>query len=159
MNTYPSAITETLYYLALALWLGGIVLIGLLAAPAVFRLSPSREAAGTLTGGLLRRLDAMKASAIALLAIAVAVRAALWEESVTTAATARYALLGAMALAAALSGLVLSPYLRGLRRLLGPIDQAPLDHPLRRAFRRGHGLSMLLMLAELGCGVAVLFVR
>lgn len=66
-------------HLALALWIGGTIFLGALAAPSVFRAAPSRTSAGAIVGQMVNGFARMKALCMIVLVAAAWVRFRRWE--------------------------------------------------------------------------------
>jgi uncharacterized membrane protein len=71
-------VTTLLYHLGLAIWIGGAVALGALAAPALFRELP-RPQAGGIFGTILRRFARLRLAALVAVILAAAVKYVLWE--------------------------------------------------------------------------------
>ena len=72
-----------LYTLGLALWIGGAVALGALAAPKLIGALP-REQAGSIFGPILRRFTRLRVFAIAVVIVSAAVKYFLWETHART---------------------------------------------------------------------------
>ncbi len=66
-------------HLALAIWIGGAVFLGAVAAPILFRDAPSRTIAGTLAGRMSLRFGRVKALCMIVLVVAAWLRFRRWE--------------------------------------------------------------------------------
>jgi uncharacterized membrane protein len=136
------------YLLALAVWIGGTAFVTFVAAPVAFRLLSTRAEAGRVVGEMLRRFEKGVVGCLLVLALTAALKLARFESAVPPV-IARYVLLALAAFAAVAGMTWIAPRLRALREVLGPIDSVPESDPRRVAFRRLHGVSMILALAQL----------
>lgn len=142
---------------ALGTWVGAGLFLSLAVAPAAFAALASRHQAGAVVGTAVGRLHllGLVAGGVFLLAAVVLERA--------PAALVRPAalLVAAMLVLTLASHYGVTPRLAGLRAEMaaahGSIDQTPAEHPLRRRFRRLHGVSSALELAVLLAGLAALY--
>jgi uncharacterized membrane protein len=141
-----------LEFLALGLWLGGIVFFAFIFAPAAFAALPTREQAGNLVALLLPRLYLLGAlcAGVYLAALMIELRIAGGE--------LRALLWPATLVALALLITLYSHYGLGARLAelraemtasFGSVDATPRDHALRLAFGRLHGLSTVLLSFQL----------
>lgn len=148
--------------LAVAVWFGGLLALGAIAAPAIFdavesgQIAGGRMAAGGLFGEILRRFHLVGYACGAVILLSLSIRAVLGPRP-------RHFALGAVTtsvmLAAALySGVVLSSRIEHLRT---EIDVAPSslrdDDPRRREFGRLHAQSTAFQLVPLIGGLVLLF--
>ncbi len=118
----------------------------LLTGPVIFKVSTSRKVAGDFNGLLLNNLNRIKYACLCVAAIALIIRYVQWDVGEGDA-IGRLVLLGAMASAALVSGLIVSPLTKRAR--------AHVDGP--NAFKRLHGMAMILFLLEIAAGVAIWF--
>ena len=126
--------------LLLGLWLGGAALVAAAVAPAAFAVLPSRALAGALVGRVLPVV--FWAGIVAGVATGWLVRS----ERGAPHGTAREISAVAVALACAVAQLVLAPRIARLRVEIGPsLDALAVGDPLRVAFGRLHGYSVLCM--------------
>jgi uncharacterized membrane protein len=146
---------------SLGTWLGGIIFLSFVLAPAAFGILSSRDQAGTLVGFSLERLHAM--GIIAGLVYLAATASLAW-----FAASAPGSSFGGLARPAALivvlmivltaaSNWGVSPRLRALRQQMGSVDATPPENPLRAQFDRLHQISVRLEGAVLLLGLAALY--
>lgn len=91
--------------LALAVWIGGIIVLGALVAPWLFRTMDSRAAAGEVFGGILRRFARLRAVLIPILVLSGGIRFLLWEGNVTAGNKGAWILLRWTAVAIMAAGL------------------------------------------------------
>jgi uncharacterized membrane protein len=144
---------------ALALWIGGTVFLGALAAPAVFRGAPSRTLAGDLVGAMVGAFGKVKLACMAVVVVGAWIRFARWEAWNGWIA-GRFTLIAAACLLELLAAWAIAPRIRAAREAIRAagldFEGAPTD-PRRRAFRRLHGASMALQSLAALCALGVLF--
>ena len=158
MPSLPFVAVNFVIHLALALWIGGTVFLGALAAPIVFRDAPSRTIAGTLVGRMVDGFAHVKLLCMVVLVAAAVVRFRRWEVWSTWIALRAAFIVSAVVLESAASW-VIGPWILAAR---AAIEEAGLDfdkdtdHPLRKRFRRLHGMAMgLQSLAALAAAGAL----
>jgi Domain of unknown function (DUF4149) len=127
-----------------ALWGGAALAVVTTVAPAAFRVLPTRALAGALVGQVLPVL--FFAGVVAgVIALVLAVRGAPWST------LRRIGAIGTLAGCVVAQG-VIAPRIEALRERIGPsVDALAATDPLRVAFGRLHGLSVLAL------GVAMVF--
>ena len=136
------------YQLALSLWVGALVTVSFLVAPAVFRAVPS-ETAGTVMGQIFPLYYGFTL-AVGLIALAAA--AALWRRMPGTGVwRAVVPMLLVMLLATGWAGIVVSPRARELRPEL---HREPVDPAVRAEFDALHRRAVQLNGLVLVLGVA-----
>jgi putative copper export protein len=140
---------------ALAIWLGGMIAIGGVAAPAAFAvLDPSRAA--TLVGEILRRFHLVSYGAAAIMLVSFTVMALVGPRPRLLGA--RLVTTSAMLAAMLVSGLWVDRRIAEMRHEIGaPISSLPEGDDRRAAFGRLHGMSTLLMLAATIGGVVLVY--
>lgn len=150
------------YLLALVVWLGGLLAIGGLAAPAIFASLTTahgmagREMAGLAFGSVLRRLHLVAYACAAVMIAAFSAIAVLGPRPVRFAL--RLGIIVGMLAVTLYSGLVVSRRVERLRdEIGGPVAALPETDPRRAAFGRLHGLSTALLLASALGGLTLLF--
>ena len=152
------------YLLALVVWLGGLVAIGGIAAPAIFAALTGahgvagREMAGLAFGAVLRRFHLVAYACAALMLVSLGAMGALGPRP------ARFALrVGIVVVMAALtlySGLAVGPRVERMRTAIGgPVAALPASDPRRAEFGRLHGLSTMLLGATAAAGLLLLFLE
>ena len=107
-------VTNAVALLACALWLGGMIALGAIAAPAVFGIVPAPHSADAMTV-VFRRFDKLAMSCAAILALTEVVRARL-SADLTRADLARGAAVLVAGLLAVVEGIVLAPKIEALHR-------------------------------------------
>jgi hypothetical protein len=141
--------------LALAVWVGGAVAVGLIVAPAAFATLPAADAA-TLVGEALRRFHLVTYAAGAVVLLLLAAMALLGPRP--HAFWTRMSVAGLMLAAALVSGLWVDRRIAAMRADIGvPVSSLPEGDARRGAFGRLHGVSTLLMAATVLGGVTLLY--
>ncbi len=141
----------TLHFLhtaALGIWIGGIVAVGMVAAPVVFRTASSRQEAGRIMAAILRRFDSVVMGCILLLLITSPLLVA-WFGRMSPWYAIEYVCIGMMSASAIYSSRVVSPRIRRLRQEGKTSGDSQFDQ-LHRA-------SVLIMQFNLACGCLALF--
>lgn len=146
MPNWLHLLTNLVYHLGLAIWIGGAVVLGALVAPALFRALPRPEA-GAIFGPTLRRFARLRVGALVATIAAAGVRHAVWERTPTLWISLRWAALGILAAAVLYELAWLEPKLEARRVRLAP-DMGE-DHPERQAFNVLHKRAEGLMKASL----------
>lgn len=129
-------------------WLGAAAITAFAVAPAAFEALPTRAAAGTFVGGILR---AVYAGALVAGGVAIAVpvlRGGRWVRL--------RSVLGGTLAVAAVASIALAARIASMRDSLGPVDALPPDDPGRRAFGALHGVSILVLFAGMIAALAAL---
>ncbi len=150
------------YLLALVFWVGGLLALGGIAAPATFAALTGahgvagREMAGLAFGAMLRRFHLAAYASAAVMIVSLVVMAALGPRPVRLAV--RLGIIGVMLAAMLYSGLVVSPRIARMQREIGgPVAALPETDPRRGTFGRLHGLSTILLGVTAAGGLALLF--
>ncbi|MFQ5777372.1 MAG: DUF4149 domain-containing protein [Terriglobia bacterium] len=141
-----------LQVLALALWLGGTVFLSFFVAPAAFAVLPTRQLAGDLVGQLLPRLYLLSYACAVVYLLAL-----LFEQRLVSGSlrglVLPVALVVVMLFLLLFNHLYLGERMANLRAEMtaafGSIDQTPREYALRLRFNRYHGVSSLLLTADL----------
>jgi hypothetical protein len=147
---------------AAALWVGGLVVLGAVAAPSAFDtiaargLSDGRVVAGAVVGEALRRFHLLSYACGAIIIGSLLVRAALGPRPAHFAA--RFGIACAMLATSLVSGIVISGRIEVARLEAGGAPSAlPAGDPRRAAFGRLHAVSTLLQLVPVAGGLALLY--
>jgi hypothetical protein len=150
--------------LALAIWLGGLVMFGSLAAPAVFSVVTSqnvvdgRTLAGAIVGEILERFHYLAYACGGLLLLSLIARRILGPRPRRFGL--RLALGTLMGAATVYSGFVILPAIAQVRREIGPgvaVSSLPAEDPRRTTFDGLHERSRLVQLIPLAGACALLF--
>jgi Domain of unknown function (DUF4149) len=150
-----------LYVLALALWLGGMALAGLVVAPTIFSVlgdwnqSTGRVLAGDVFGEILRRLYLGGGAAGTLMLLALTLQRVVGPRP--KAYGIRAGLVVVMVGLTAYAAAKIQPRIETLQReARGPMTQLANDDPRRTEFDRLHSLSTTLMSLTMLGGLALL---
>ena len=146
MPNWVHLVTNLVYHLGLALWIGGAVVLGALVAPTLFRALP-RLQAGSIFGPTLRRFARLRLGALLATIAAAGVKHALWEGSSTVWITLRWAALLFMAATVLYEIGSLERALEARRVHLTP--EMVEEDPQRKAFNALHKRAEGLMKASL----------
>ena len=142
-----------LHTMALALWVGGIVAIGIIVAPIAFKEAPDRSLAGRIVGGSLQRFDSVVLVCITALILS-SVLMVRWYGRWSPWYAIEYVCITLMSLSAIYSVFVLSPRIRALRDEAAGTEAGE----QQTEFDRLHQAALLSMQFNLACGtVAILF--
>ena len=139
-------VTSSLAILAAAMWLGGMLTLGAVAAPVVFHVVPAPYNADAMTV-VFRRFDVIAMTCAALVLLSEAVRGAA-ARSFSRLDAARLAAAVLAGAAAIVQGVWLSPAIEGLHRAgamrgVGPLGQE-LDSLHNLATKSGSAQALLL---------------
>ncbi len=150
------------YVVALAVWLGGIVVLGAIAAPTIFGVlqaqdpTGGRAAAGAVFGEALRRFHLLSYGALGVLLLALGAMAIVGPRPAGFKVR-----LGLVAIALAISlysGVPLTRQITSVQDSIGGAPSAlPASDARRQRFDRLHQLSTTLMMVNLGIGVVLLY--
>ncbi len=148
--------------LALVVWLGGLVALGAVAAPALFdvlaaqHVADARMVSGAVFGEILRRFTLVSYAAGGLLLLTLIARAILGPRPHRFAW--RLGIAVVMIAASAYADVVVASRIEHLRISIGAAPSTlPEGDPRRVEFGRLHGLSSALQLVPLLGGLALIF--
>jgi hypothetical protein len=151
-----------LYILALGVWLGGMAVAGLVAAPTIFQVLEAwnpvqgRILAGQVFGGILARLHYIFYAAAVVMLVALTVRRLLGPRPV--AYGIRASLIVLMLGLTLASGFGISPRVEAMQREIGSsVAELPESDPRRASFYQLHGLSNVLLSSTLVGALLLLF--
>jgi uncharacterized membrane protein len=156
------------YVLALAVWLGGMIVLGAIVAPAAFQMLPAlapdggRALAGAVFGAVLARFHYLAYGAGSVVVVTLVAMALLGPRPRHFAI--RTAIAAAMLGVALYSGLVVLGEIDGIQRELASLSppaavlpsQLAADDPRRIRFDALHRLSTRLMLVNIAGALALL---
>ncbi len=147
---------------ALTLWVGGLLVLGAIAAPSIFEVVAARDianhrvVAGAIFGEILRRFHVMSFACGAVLLSTLVLRGVMGPRPIMFAARVGIAFL--MLAATAYSGLIVAPRIAQLQASAGVAPSSlPERDPRRVEFGRLHGLSTGIQLVPLLGGLFLLF--
>jgi hypothetical protein len=150
------------YLLALTVWLGGMIALGGIAAPAAFQVLQGRDPvvgrvlAGAVFGETLRRFHLVSYGAAGVMLLALGVMALLGPRPAPF--RVRVAVIVAMLAVSLYSGIALSGRIERLRgEIGGSVQNLPDTDPRKAEFGRLHGLSTVLMLVNVAGGLVLLY--
>jgi hypothetical protein len=148
----------------LAIWVGGLAVLGLVAAPAIFATleaqdpTAGRTLAALVFGVVFERFQYVALALGAALTALLIVRALLGPRPVRLAWRV-WTVVGMMAIGAT-SAFVVAPRIDRIRRdTPGTVAALPDTDARKAAFGRLHGLSNVLMLATLAAGVGLVWME
>jgi uncharacterized membrane protein len=150
------------YVLALVVWLGGMIMLGALVAPATFQVLQAsapdvgRALAGELFGVVLARFHYLAYGAGALLLATLAAMALLGPRP--RAFAARCTIVGAMLAIALYSGIVVLGQIDAIQREVGVLpSKLAVADPRRVRFDELHTLSTRLMMVNVVAALVLLY--
>jgi uncharacterized membrane protein len=150
-----------LYLLALIVWLGGMVIAGLVVAPVTFGVlqawdtTTGRMLAGQVFGAVLQRLYLVAYICGGVMFLVLTLQRVLGPRP--HAYGIRIGILAVMLALTAYSGMVLAPRVDHLTaQVSGPMGQLPADDVRRLEFDTLHGRSSTLLMATMLGGLALL---
>jgi hypothetical protein len=143
-----------LYLLALGMWLGGMAVAGLIAAPTTFAVLEGwnpvegRVLAGQVFGAILARLHPVLYVSAAVMLVTLTVRRLLGPRPI--AYGVRATIIAVMLGLSLASGLGIGPRVEAMQRDIGgSVAALPDTDPRRASFYQLHGLSNLLLSATM----------
>jgi uncharacterized membrane protein len=150
---------QFLYHLALAILVGGSLVLGTAVAPALFASSRSRADAGTLFGSVLARFDGLAIFSVIVLAVTSVLKALSFEvtETPDTRLVLRWFALLLLGVATLYSSAWANPVARQIRAATAGFDEQPLSSPARSEFARLHQRSRRAMSVAVIFGLVALF--
>ena len=149
--------------LAIAAWIGGLVALGAIAAPAIFevvslrQIPDARMVSGAIFGEILRRFHLVSYACGGLILLSLAARAVLGPRPRRFAA--RFGLAGLMLAATLYSGLIISGSIERVQHAIGvgvAPSSLPVGDPRRTEFGRLHAQSSMIQLVPLIGGVILM---
>lgn len=146
--------------LALTVWVGGLIVLGSIAAPTLFDVLGSHRiadrVAGAVFGEMLRRAHTIGYICAAVLLVSLLARRILGPRPVHVGI--RFIVAALMLSAMLYSGMIVSTRIHSLQQTIGmsPSD-LPADDPRRIEFNRLHATSTALVMVPILGGLALLF--
>lgn len=158
VETLYTDVLQFLYHLALAVIVGGGMVLGSVVAPALFRTAPRSEA-GTLFGAALARWDGLAIFSVIVVVIASVLKAGAFEvaEAPELRLIARWAALVVMSGAVIYSSGWASPVARSIRAQTRDFDDLPQNAPARIEFAKLHRSSSAAMRVAVVAGLIAMF--
>jgi len=159
METLYFDVLQFVYHLALAILVGGAVVLGLAAAPAIFASVSSRGEAGTIFGAVLGRYDGLAILSVILIVVTSVLKASAFEVTGApeTRLIIRWIALLVLCGATLYSSVWASPVARSIRAQTPGWDDLRDDAPLRREFQSLHRSSRRAMTVAILAGVVAMF--
>ena len=159
METLSFDLLQFLYHLALAILVGGSLVLGTAVAPALFATSRSIADAGTLFGNVLARFDGLAIFSVVVLTITSVLKAVGFEVTGTpdTRLVVRWSALAVLVLATLYSSAWANPVARQIRAATPGFDEQPQNSPARIEFARLHQRSRRAMSVAVVFGLVALF--
>jgi hypothetical protein len=147
---------------ALVVWLGGMVVLGLLVAPSTFRVlqasdpANGRMLAGAVFGEILRLFHFLAYACGAILLVCLFLMKFIGPPP--SAFVVRAALVALMLVLAAYSGVPVTRELAQIQsQVSGPVNRLPASDPRRLRFDTLHRTSTMLMTINMGLGLVLLY--
>ncbi len=152
-------VLQFLYHLALAILVGGAVVLGAAAAPAIFAAVRSRGEAGAIFGAVLGRYDGLAILCVVLIVVTSVLKATAFEVTGVpeTRLIVRWLALLLLSGATLYSSAWASPVARTIRAQTPGWDDLGDDAPLRREFASLHRSSRRAMSVATFAGIVALF--
>jgi hypothetical protein len=155
-NLYFDTI-QFLYHLALAVLVGGGLVLGAAVAPAVFKTVRSRSEAGTIFGAALAGWDGLAIASVVVIVITSALKAGFeMTGAPEPRLIVRWIALVLLAISVLYSSGWANPVARSLRRQTPAWDDLPESSPLRREFATLHAGSSRAMRLGIVAGLVAL---
>jgi uncharacterized membrane protein len=158
METLYFDVLQFVYHLALALVVGGAIVLGSAVAPAVFKTARTRGDGGLLFGAILARYDQLAVLSVFLVVVTSVLRFIGFEDiAVGPRLYARWIALVILVLAVLFGSAWSNPVARTLREQTKDFAELPEAHPTRIEFAKLHRSSTRAMRVAVLAGLAALF--
>ena len=159
METIYFDTLQFVYHLALAILVGGAVVLGAAAAPAIFASVPSRGEAGAIFGAVLGRYDGLAILCVVLIVITSVLKAIAFEVVGVpeTRLILRWLALLVLFGATLYSSAWANPVARAVRAQTPGWDDLRDDAPTRREFQSLHRSSRRAMTVAILAGIVAMF--
>ena len=144
---------QRVFVFALALWVGSLITIGYIVAPALFITLEDPQAAGAVAGGLFYVESTISMVTGVLLLVLANL---LVKRGLNRYRAVRWFLL-VMLLAAAGNAFITQPMMDALRQEAIELGLAVMQSPMAQSFKRLHGVSSVLYLLQSLFGLAILW--
>lgn len=159
METLSFDLLQFLYHLALAILVGGSLVLGTAVAPALFAPNRSRAEAGTLFGNVLARFDGLAIFSVIVLTITTVLKALAFEVTGApdTRLVVRWVALAVLSAATLYSSAWANPVARQIRAATAGFDELPQNSLARSEFTHLHQRSRRAMSVAVVFGLLALF--
>ena len=159
METLYFDALQFVYHLALAILVGGAVVLGLAAAPAIFATVSSRGEAGAIFGAVLGRYDVLAVPCVFLILATSVLKATAFEVTgiPETRLVVRWFALLILCGATLYSSVWASPVARSIRAQTPGWDDLRDDAPMKREFQSLHRSSRRAMTVAILAGIVAMF--
>ncbi len=158
MDTLYFDVVRSVYHLALAILVGGGLVLGAAAAPAIFATVRSRGEAGSIFGAVLARWDGLAIFSVIVLVITSALMAGIEiTGSPEPRLVLRWIALAVLAAAVLYASGWASPVARSIRAQTPAWDDLPETAPVRIEFARMHRASSSAMRIGIVAGLVAMF--
>lgn len=159
METIYFDVLQFVYHLALAILVGGALVLGAAAAPAIFAPARSRGEAGAIFGDVLGRYDGLAILCVVLIVVTSALKATAFEVTGApdTRLILRWVALLALCGATLYSSAWANPVARTVRAQTPGWDDLRDDAPMRREFQSLHRSSRRAMTVAVLAGIVAMF--
>jgi len=159
VETLSFDLLQFLYHLALAILVGGSLVLGTAVAPVLFASSRTSADAGTLFGNVLARFDGLAIFSVIVVTITSVFKALGFEVTGApdTRLVLRWVALAALSVATLYSSAWANPVARQIRAATAGFDEQPKSSPARTEFARLHQRSRRAMSVAVVFGLLALF--
>ncbi|HZP96809.1 MAG TPA: DUF4149 domain-containing protein [Candidatus Limnocylindria bacterium] len=158
MDTLYFDVVRSLYHLALAVLVGGGLVLGAATAPAIFATVRSRGEAGSIFGAVLARWDGLAILCVIVLVITSALMAGVEITGAPEARlVARWVALAVLAASVLYASGWASPVARSIRAQTPAWDDLPESAPVRLEFAKMHRASSGAMRVGILAGLVAMF--
>ena len=158
MDTLSFDLLKLGYHIGLAVLVGGGLVVGSAAAPAIFRAVRSRGEAANVFAGVLARYDGLAILALLVVALTTVLRAVAFEEDPGDLRIAtRWVALAHMGATTLYGSVWANPVARAIRRQTPGFDDLPETDPRRREFAALHERSRRALSAVVLFGLVAIF--
>jgi hypothetical protein len=158
METLYFDVLQVLDHLALALVVGGAIVLGSAVAPAIFKSARTRGEGGLLFGAILARYDQLAVFSVFTIVLTSVLRFFGFEDiALGPRLYARWIALAILAAAVLYGSAWSNPLARTLREQTKNFDELPDNNPVRVEFSKLHRSSSRAMRVAVLAGLAALF--
>lgn len=158
MDTLYFDVLQFGYHLALAVLVGGALVLGSAAAPAIFKTVRSRSEAGTIFGAVLARYEQLAVLAIIAVVLTSVLKFAAFEDlSPGPRLYARWVALAVLVALVLYGSVWAGPVARAIRARTPDYDDLAEAHPARREFAQLHRAGSRAMRGAVLIGLIALF--